>query len=80
MEIVAKENKVMVMDHEEGCLTEEVIEDPMLIPRRISETWQPQLIDDLPDAFCGENEWSFACLVVINLYLRWFAFLIINPY
>ncbi|XWS74826.1 hypothetical protein CRYUN_Cryun01aG0031300 [Craigia yunnanensis] len=53
MEIVAKENKVMVMDHEEGCLTEEVTEDPMLIPRRISETWQPQLIDDLPDAFCG---------------------------
>ncbi|XP_022765024.1 anthranilate synthase alpha subunit 1, chloroplastic [Durio zibethinus] len=53
MEIVAKENKVMVMDHEDGCLTEEVVEDPMLIPRRISETWKPQLIDDLPDAFCG---------------------------
>ncbi|XVE69385.1 hypothetical protein DITRI_Ditri09bG0148000 [Diplodiscus trichospermus] len=53
MEIVAKENKVLVMDHDEGCLTEEVVEDPMLIPRRISETWQPQLIDDLPDAFCG---------------------------
>ncbi|XP_017984120.1 PREDICTED: anthranilate synthase alpha subunit 1, chloroplastic [Theobroma cacao] len=53
MEIVAKENKVMVMDHEEGCLTEDVVEDPMLIPTRISENWKPQLIDDLPDAFCG---------------------------
>ncbi|CAB4301347.1 unnamed protein product [Prunus armeniaca] len=53
MEIVAKENKVTIMDHEERCLTEEVVEDPMAIPRRISETWSPQLIDDLPDAFCG---------------------------
>ncbi|XP_039003558.1 anthranilate synthase alpha subunit 1, chloroplastic-like isoform X1 [Hibiscus syriacus] len=53
MEIVAKENKVMIMDHEAGCLTEENVEDPMCIPKRISETWEPQLIDDLPDAFCG---------------------------
>ncbi|XVE99729.1 hypothetical protein REPUB_Repub03eG0225900 [Reevesia pubescens] len=53
VEVVAKENKLMVMDHEEGCLTEEVVEDPMLIPRRISEAWKPQLIDDHPDAFCG---------------------------
>ncbi|XWS65864.1 hypothetical protein CRYUN_Cryun05aG0150500 [Craigia yunnanensis] len=53
LEIVAKENKVMVMDHVEQCLTEEVVEDPLLIPRRISENWKPQLIDDLPDAFCG---------------------------
>ncbi|KAE8736033.1 Anthranilate synthase alpha subunit 1 [Hibiscus syriacus] len=50
---VAKENKVMVMDHEEGCLTEQVVEDPMSIPKRISESWKPLLIDDLPDAFCG---------------------------
>lgn len=55
MEIVAKENKVTIMDHEERCLTEEVVEDPMAIPRRISETWSPQLIDDLPDAFCGKR-------------------------
>ncbi|KAI4382782.1 hypothetical protein MLD38_008698 [Melastoma candidum] len=53
VEIIAKENKVTIMDHMEGHLTEEVVEDPMLIPRRISEHWQPQLIDDLPDAFCG---------------------------
>ncbi|KAE8660159.1 Anthranilate synthase alpha subunit 1 [Hibiscus syriacus] len=54
MEVVAKENKVMVMDHEEGCLTEEVVEDPMSIPKRISESWKPLLIDDLPDAFCED--------------------------
>ncbi|CAA7060403.1 unnamed protein product [Microthlaspi erraticum] len=53
MEIVAKENKVTVMDHVKGTVTTEEVEDPMVIPRRISETWKPQLIDDLPDAFCG---------------------------
>lgn len=54
------------MDHEEGCLTEDVVEDPMMIPRRISETWQPQLIDDLPDAFCGDNDWCFALHVYFS--------------
>ncbi|XP_010534810.1 PREDICTED: anthranilate synthase alpha subunit 1, chloroplastic isoform X2 [Tarenaya hassleriana] len=53
MEIVAKEKTVTVMDHVRGTLTKEEVEDPMEIPRRISETWKPQLIDELPDAFCG---------------------------
>ncbi|GLT89167.1 hypothetical protein SLE2022_071630 [Rubroshorea leprosula] len=53
VEIVAKENKVIVMDHEEGSLTEEFVEDPMMVPRKISDSWKPQLIDELPDAFCG---------------------------
>lgn len=42
------------MDHDEGRLTEEVVEDPMLIPKRISENWKPQPIDELPNAFCGK--------------------------
>ncbi|EEF35519.1 anthranilate synthase alpha subunit 1, chloroplastic [Ricinus communis] len=53
IEIVAKENKVTIMDHEEGSLTEDFAEDPMTIPRRISEGWKPQLISELPEAFCG---------------------------
>ncbi|WOL14360.1 anthranilate synthase alpha subunit 1, chloroplastic [Canna indica] len=53
MEIVAKENKVSIMDHEEGHMTEEVVEDPLQIPRKIMESWSPQLIDELPEAFCG---------------------------
>ncbi|GKV50968.1 hypothetical protein SLEP1_g57645 [Rubroshorea leprosula] len=53
VEIVAKENKVIVMDHEEGSLTEEFVEDPMMVPRKFSDSWKPQLIDELPDAFCG---------------------------
>ncbi|XP_042516407.1 anthranilate synthase alpha subunit 1, chloroplastic-like [Macadamia integrifolia] len=53
MEIVAKENLVTIMDHEKGCRTEEFVDDPMVIPRRIMENWKPQLIEELPDAFCG---------------------------
>lgn len=54
MEIVAKENKVTVMDHESGDLTEEIADDPMLIPARISEQWKPYFKDMLPDAFTGK--------------------------
>ncbi|CAJ2644026.1 anthranilate synthase alpha subunit 1, chloroplastic-like [Trifolium pratense] len=53
IEIVAKENKVTVMDHESGQLTEEIVDDPMEIPRKISQDWRPCLSDELPDAFCG---------------------------
>ncbi|XP_010543741.1 PREDICTED: anthranilate synthase alpha subunit 1, chloroplastic [Tarenaya hassleriana] len=55
MEIVAKENKVIVMDHKNETLTEEYVEDPMTIPKTISDSWKPdpQLVQDLPDAFCG---------------------------
>lgn len=55
MEIVAKENKIITMDHENGMRTEEVVEDPMVIPRRIVEGWKPQLTDELPATFCGET-------------------------
>ncbi|KAH9609742.1 hypothetical protein KSS87_012732 [Heliosperma pusillum] len=53
MEIVAKENLVTVMDHYRGKRTEENVEDPMSVPKKIMEDWKPQLIDELPDAFCG---------------------------
>ncbi|XP_054799827.1 anthranilate synthase alpha subunit 1, chloroplastic-like [Prosopis cineraria] len=52
-EIVSKENKVTVMDHELGNLTEDIVDDPMWIPRKISEAWKPHFSDELPDAFCG---------------------------
>lgn len=55
IEIVAKEKKVTIMDHKEGRLTEELVEDPMMIPRRISEGWKPQLMDKLPETFCGNK-------------------------
>ncbi|PSR93191.1 Anthranilate synthase alpha subunit 1 like [Actinidia chinensis var. chinensis] len=54
MEVIAKENKVTILDHDKGSLTEKVVDDPMEIPRSIAESWRPQFIDDdLPDTFCG---------------------------
>ncbi|KAI3906573.1 hypothetical protein MKW98_009481 [Papaver atlanticum] len=53
MEVIAKENVVTILDHEKGHRTEEVVEDPMMIPRRLMEGLNPQLINELPDAFCG---------------------------
>lgn len=66
MEIVAKENFVTIMDHEEGNRTEKLVEDPMDIPRRIMEGWTPQLIEELPDAFCGKGIGSIIHLVVLQ--------------
>jgi anthranilate synthase component I len=54
MEIVAQEHKVTVMDHEKGHTTEQVVDDPMQVPRSFMEGWNPQQIDQLPDSFCGE--------------------------
>lgn len=54
-EIVAKENKVTIMDHKSGQLTEEIVDDPMAIPRRLSQGWKPYLTGELPDAFCGKS-------------------------
>ncbi|CAI0443578.1 unnamed protein product [Linum tenue] len=59
VEIVAKENEVTIMDHERGLLTEQTAEDPMTIPRTISEGWKPQLVGSLPAAFCGERKCVF---------------------
>ncbi|KAF9599236.1 hypothetical protein IFM89_036362 [Coptis chinensis] len=53
VEIVAKENFVTIMDHKAGRRTEEYVEDPMTIPQRMMETWKPQLLDELPNAFVG---------------------------
>ncbi|KAK1354498.1 hypothetical protein POM88_047754 [Heracleum sosnowskyi] len=41
------------MDHSKGQRTEEIVEDPMVVPRRIMESWTPQRVDELPEAFCG---------------------------
>jgi anthranilate synthase component I len=54
MEIVAKERKVTIMDHDKGHVTEQVVDDPMQVPRTIMEGWHPQQIDQLPESFCGE--------------------------
>ncbi|KAK5818385.1 Anthranilate synthase component I-2, chloroplastic -like protein [Gossypium arboreum] len=53
IEIVAKENMVTIMNHAEGSKIEEIVDDPMIVPRRIMEQWEPQRIDELPEVFCG---------------------------
>ncbi|KAL5218049.1 hypothetical protein ABZP36_018733 [Zizania latifolia] len=53
MEIVAKANHVTVMDHEMKSRSEQFAPDPMKIPRSIMEQWNPEIVDGLPDAFCG---------------------------
>ena len=54
MEIVAKENKINILDHKKGRLTEEFVDDPFTIPIKISEKWKPKSVGGLPDTFCGK--------------------------
>ncbi|KAJ8748069.1 hypothetical protein K2173_012626 [Erythroxylum novogranatense] len=51
-QIVAKENMVTILDHQQGSRTEKIVEDPMVVPKRIMDRWKPQLVDELPDVFC----------------------------
>ncbi|KAG9160206.1 hypothetical protein Leryth_021080 [Lithospermum erythrorhizon] len=53
MEFIAKEDLVTVLDHVKGSSSKQYVENPLSIPRMISETWKPQLVDELPDTFCG---------------------------
>lgn len=53
MEIVAKENLVTIMDHDQGTRIEEFVEDPMTVPSSIMSDWKPMLTDELPSVFCG---------------------------
>ncbi|KAI7747283.1 hypothetical protein M8C21_022657, partial [Ambrosia artemisiifolia] len=52
IEIIAKENNVTIVDHEKGSSIQKVVEDPMEIPKTLSDGWEPQLLDGLPDTFC----------------------------
>ncbi|XP_022634723.1 anthranilate synthase alpha subunit 1, chloroplastic-like isoform X2 [Vigna radiata var. radiata] len=53
MEVLAKENTVAIIDHVTETLSDQTVDDPIMIPREISEGWKPYLTDELPDAFCG---------------------------
>ncbi|CAI0556784.1 unnamed protein product [Linum tenue] len=53
IEIVAKDNMVTTMYHHENRREEQIVEDPMDVPRKIMEGWTPQLVDELPECFCG---------------------------
>uniref|UniRef100_A0A224X8T3 anthranilate synthase n=1 Tax=Hypericum kalmianum TaxID=473045 RepID=A0A224X8T3_9ROSI len=53
IEIVAKENMVTILDHHEGKRIEEIQDDPMEVPRRIMDAWNPYIDEELPECFCG---------------------------
>lgn len=53
IEIVAKKNLVTVMNHRDGLRTKEFVEDPLMVPQRITESWVPGCLDELPQVFCG---------------------------
>jgi anthranilate synthase component 1 len=65
--IVAKENQITVLDHEEGTWVEKTSEDPLGEPSKIASNWQPVPIDGLPDVFCGESPNSFALLIPLDV-------------
>ncbi|KAI3991844.1 hypothetical protein MKX01_012789 [Papaver californicum] len=56
MEIVAKENSVTILDHIKGTKEEKIFENPMEIPKKLMEEWSPQLLDQLPEAFCDMSK------------------------
>ena len=39
----------------------ELVEDPMVITRRISKGWKPQLIDELSGTFCDKKTLLLTC-------------------
>ncbi len=55
MEIVAKEDRITVLNHEDGTCIEKTSEDPLGEPSKIASKWQPVKLDSLPDVFCGEK-------------------------
>ncbi|KAI7726669.1 hypothetical protein M8C21_020693, partial [Ambrosia artemisiifolia] len=53
IEVIAKESSVTIMDHGKGSMIQKVVDDPLEIPKSLSDGWEPQLLDGLPDTFCG---------------------------
>lgn len=52
IEVIAKENNVTIMEHEKGSLVHKFVDDPTEVPKSLSDNWEPQLLDGLPDTFC----------------------------
>lgn len=53
MEIIAKEDRITILNHEKGTREEKISDDPMNEPSEIASKWEPVKIDSLPDVFCG---------------------------
>jgi len=53
MEIIAKEDRITILNHEEGTREEKISDDPLNEPSEIASKWEPVKNDSLPDVFCG---------------------------
>lgn len=80
MEIVAKENEVTILDHGSSKITKKFVADPMTIPRAMSEKWRPQLVQDLPEVFCGGGVFVLLhpCCFILSLLGSKHVLFIIN--
>lgn len=68
MEIVVKENVVIVMDYYEGKRVEEFVEDLMSVLKKIMDEWKLQLIDEFFDVFCGEMNVDDLFFLLLLIY------------
>ncbi|XP_024375616.1 anthranilate synthase alpha subunit 1, chloroplastic [Physcomitrium patens] len=53
MEIIAKEDRITILNHEEGTRVEKQSDNPLNEPQEIASKWNPVKFDSLPDVFCG---------------------------
>jgi len=53
LEVIAKGNKVTVLDHLHGARTVTNEPDPMEVVVQLSRNWQPAKVDGMPDVFTG---------------------------
>lgn len=53
IELIAKGELVIVLNHEKGTRTEQIMEDPMEAPSEIMAKWKAATIEGLPNVFCG---------------------------
>jgi hypothetical protein len=66
MEIIGKENRITILNHEKGTREERVSEDPLNEPTAMAANWEPVKVDGLPDVFCGNvasHTWCFQDLI-----------------
>lgn len=56
MEIIAKEDRTIVLNHAKGTREERLSDDPLSEPSAIASKWEPVKVNSLPDVFCGTSD------------------------
>ncbi|PNW83101.1 hypothetical protein CHLRE_06g306601v5 [Chlamydomonas reinhardtii] len=53
LEVVATQDRVVLLDHDKGSRTVTSMADPMQLPEEISRNWRPAAVDGIPNVFTG---------------------------